>query len=278
MARFSVNELRYPTMPHGTVVASFRNYRDAQAAVDKLADAGFPVETTTIVGSDLHIVERITGRLTLSKVVASSLMQGAWFGMLIGLFYVLFAAPESAVPILLGGVAMGAAFGLAAGVIPYLLSGGERDFSSAKQVVASRYDVLATTEVGRVRSLLAGARGAISMTDAPIGQPGPTAASSAGAAGVAAAGGHAADGPTQFGSRADEEPKFGVRLSPEQLAAHLAAQKARLASATDPKQGEQSPAGVKADALVAEQGSSEQAAKAQETGERDEDDPFVPRS
>ena len=45
------------------VVASYESYAEAQAAVDALSDQRFPVERLSIVGSDLRIVEQITGRL-----------------------------------------------------------------------------------------------------------------------------------------------------------------------------------------------------------------------
>ena len=45
-------------------VASFGTYEEAQEAVDRLSDDGFAVESLDIVGSDLRLVERVTGRLT----------------------------------------------------------------------------------------------------------------------------------------------------------------------------------------------------------------------
>ena len=45
-------------------VARFDDYSSAQRAVDRLSDDGFPVEQLDIVGSDLQLVERVTGRLT----------------------------------------------------------------------------------------------------------------------------------------------------------------------------------------------------------------------
>lgn len=42
-------------------VASYDDYAAAQAAVDRLSDEGFPVEHLDIIGSDLRLVERVTG-------------------------------------------------------------------------------------------------------------------------------------------------------------------------------------------------------------------------
>ncbi len=42
-------------------MARFDDYEAAQRAVDRLSDNGFPVEKLDIVGSDLRLIERVTG-------------------------------------------------------------------------------------------------------------------------------------------------------------------------------------------------------------------------
>src|SRR5712672_441143 len=71
-------------------VASFSSYDEAQAAVDRLSDDGFPVEHLEIVGSDLRLVERVTGRLTKRRAGGAGAASGAWFGLMIGLVVGLF--------------------------------------------------------------------------------------------------------------------------------------------------------------------------------------------
>ena len=44
-----------------TMIASYGDYAGAQRAIDYLSDKGFPVEHTAIVGSDLRLVEQVTG-------------------------------------------------------------------------------------------------------------------------------------------------------------------------------------------------------------------------
>ncbi|MFC7406428.1 general stress protein [Georgenia alba] len=134
-----------PTMPTGVEVASYSTYLEAQKAVDYLSDKAFPVQKVTIVGTDLRLVERITGRLTYARVAGAGAMSGAWFGLLISLLLLLFTPSGQQFPIL-AGVLMGAAFGILAGVVSYALTGGRRDFTSASQVVASRYAVLCEPE------------------------------------------------------------------------------------------------------------------------------------
>ena len=74
-----------PTPPTGYAVAAYPAYAQAQAAVEYLAKQDFTVENVTIVGSDLQLVERVTGRLTRGKVVAAGAASGAWMGLFVGL-------------------------------------------------------------------------------------------------------------------------------------------------------------------------------------------------
>jgi hypothetical protein len=47
--------------------ATFDDYASAQRAVDRLSDDGFGVDKLDIVGSDLRLIERVTGRLTKAR-------------------------------------------------------------------------------------------------------------------------------------------------------------------------------------------------------------------
>jgi len=75
-----------PKMPTGTEVASYQTYAQARAAVDFLSDSGFDVSSITIVGTDLHMVERVTGRLTIARASLSGASSGALWGALMGMF------------------------------------------------------------------------------------------------------------------------------------------------------------------------------------------------
>ena len=57
---------------------SYATYEEAQRAVDHLADSDFPVRDVTIVGVDLMLVERVIGRLTWGRVLASGAASGAF--------------------------------------------------------------------------------------------------------------------------------------------------------------------------------------------------------
>ncbi len=123
-------------------VASYDDYADAQRAVDLLSDDGFPVEHLDIVGSDLRLVERVTGRLTKGRAASAGAASGAWFGLLMGLLLGIFTS-GSWFGLLLVGAAVGAAWGAVFGYLGHAATRGARDFASARTLVAARYDVVA---------------------------------------------------------------------------------------------------------------------------------------
>jgi len=145
---------RVPTLPAGDEVAAYDTYLEAQQAVDYLSDHKFPVEHVTIVGTDLRMVERVTGRLTYGRVALAGALSGAWFGFFVGLLLSLFGG-ATAGGVLLVAIGLGAGFGLLFSVLSYALTGGRRDFTSSSQIVASTYAILCGTEqAGEARSML----------------------------------------------------------------------------------------------------------------------------
>src|SRR3954467_10939259 len=71
-------------------LAVYDDYAAAQKAVDFLSDREFPVQHLMIVGTDLKRVERITGRLTWSRVALGGVFSGLWLGLFVGLVFSLF--------------------------------------------------------------------------------------------------------------------------------------------------------------------------------------------
>ncbi len=142
-SRSGPNTPSMPTPPSGWPIGSYTTYGEAQYAVDHLADHDFPVQEVTIVGVDLMLVERVTGRLSWARVLGGGAASGAWFGLFVGLIMGLFS-PEGAWfgPVLVG-LGTGVVFGLIFAAVGYASTRGRRDFSSASQLVAGRYDVLA---------------------------------------------------------------------------------------------------------------------------------------
>lgn len=133
-----------PEPPEGWPVGSYAKYEEAQRAVDHLADNDFPVADLTIVGVDLMLVERVVGKLTWARVLLAGAGSGAWIGLFVGILLSLFATPpgQSGFPQILTGLVIGVIFGLISAAVPYGASKGRRDFTSASQLVAGRYDVL----------------------------------------------------------------------------------------------------------------------------------------
>jgi hypothetical protein len=131
-----------PTPPTGWPVGSYATYEEAQRAVDYLADSDFPVGDVTIVGVDLMLVERVIGRLSWGRVLISGAASGAWFGLFVGLLLSFFSQPGIGFGPILLGLVSGIVFGLVFAAVGYGASRGRRDFTSASQMVAGRYDVL----------------------------------------------------------------------------------------------------------------------------------------
>jgi len=131
-----------PTPPTGWPVGSYATYEQAQRAVDHLADADFPVRDVTIVGVDLMMVERIVRRLTWGRVLMQGAASGAWFGLFVGLLLGLFSSADGSVRPIITGLVSGILFGMVFAAVGYGASRGRRDFTSASQIVAGRYDVL----------------------------------------------------------------------------------------------------------------------------------------
>ena len=146
------------SMPLGGVqVGSYDSYEQAQAAVDYLSDEKFAVENVTIIGSDLRMIEKVTGRMSMGRAVAAGAAGGAWWGLFVGLLLGIFSASGSAwIGAVLGGLVIGLAFGAAFGGMGYAATRGKRDFTSTSKIVASRYDVMCNPpQAEDARALLA---------------------------------------------------------------------------------------------------------------------------
>jgi hypothetical protein len=133
------------TVPTGDTVGSYTSYLDAQKAVDYLADQQFPVHMVSIVGNELKMVERVTGRLSYPRVALSGALSGMWFGLFVGVMLSFFA-PSPGYFSILASVLMGAAFFMLFGIVTYAMQRGKRDFTSTSQVVATNYDVVVSVE------------------------------------------------------------------------------------------------------------------------------------
>jgi len=170
------------SVPQGDTVGSYTSYLDAQKAVDYLADQQFPVQLVSIVGNDLKMVERVTGRLSYPRVALSGALSGMWFGLFVGVMLSFFT-PAGGPFSIITSVLMGAAFFMLFGIVTYAMQRGKRDFTSTSQVVATNYDVIVAVEAAHeARRLLhqlpmnqsqaAAPQANYNQTNAPFQQPG----------------------------------------------------------------------------------------------------------
>lgn len=143
--------------PADTVsLGSYPSYAEAQSVVEHLADQRFEVETTQIVGSDLHMVEQITGRLTWPRALVGGIASGAWFGLFVGLLLTILTTVSFGRAMAFG-LTWGAIFGGIFAGVGYGLTTGRRDFTSRNAIIPSRFEVLvAATHSEQARTVLAG--------------------------------------------------------------------------------------------------------------------------
>lgn len=175
-ANTSLFKLEYPQS-----VGIYGTYEEAQKAVDYLADQNFPVANLAIVGTDLKLMERVTGRRTWASVLSQGVMSGISTGLMVGLFMILLFPNEN----FLGQLALALGIGITIGVLfsglGYAMSRGRRDFTSVSQTIANKYEILCEHKVvARAREMLAQAPGARAAQfdprtmppPAPMGYPG----------------------------------------------------------------------------------------------------------
>jgi hypothetical protein len=124
------------------VLGTYDTYLEAQAVVDRLSKAEFPVKQLSIVGTDLKTVERVTGKLTYARASGAGAASGAWFGLFFGLILFLFTSNPNSLAFVGAAVLIGAGFGMIFGIVSYTMSRRRRDFTSIHQVLASNYQII----------------------------------------------------------------------------------------------------------------------------------------
>ena len=152
----SLFKLEYPQS-----VGVFDTYAEAQKAVDHLADNDFPVKNLAIVGTDLRLMERVTGRRTWGTVLGQGVMSGLSTGFIVAIFMMVLFPGQNFLNQLLTALVIGVFIGLLFAVLGYLVSRGQRDFTSITQTVATKYELLCEHKVvAQAREILGRAPGA----------------------------------------------------------------------------------------------------------------------
>lgn len=147
----SLFKLEYPQS-----VGLYDTYPEAQKAVDFLADQNFPVANLAIVGTDLKLMERVTGRKTWGTVLTQGVMSGLSTGFIVAIMLMIFFPRENFVSQLLTALLIGVSIGLLFAVLGHAMSRGQRDFTSISQTVATKYEILCEHKVaGQAREVLA---------------------------------------------------------------------------------------------------------------------------
>jgi hypothetical protein len=155
-----------------SVVGVYRHIDDAEDAVQKLSEGGFPIQHVSIVTKDLGTERKVHGFVTSCDVAKSSARTGAWVG---GIFGALVGAAFLWVPgvgpmivagslaaAMLGGVEGAVAGAAAAGILGWLTSLGiskEHILKYEESVRAGRCLVIAhgtPEETAKARQILAG--------------------------------------------------------------------------------------------------------------------------
>ncbi|MEZ0107420.1 hypothetical protein ABH920_001412 [Catenulispora sp. EB89] len=136
-------------------LGSYPTYAQAQGVIERLADQQFEVETTEIIGTELRMVEQVTGRLTWPRALVGGIATGAWFGLFAGLLIDILTSVSLGRALLLG-LTWGVVFGGVYTAVGYGLIAGRRDFTSRSAIVPNRFEVLvAAAHSDRAHALLA---------------------------------------------------------------------------------------------------------------------------
>lgn len=209
-------------LPDGTEVASYGSYEEALAALEVLASNDFEVEQVSVVGTDLYSVERIMGRVTWARAVSSAVMNGALWGAMIG---IVLSINQGNTMVWVGACMLAGAFMTAClSTSLFFMRRRRRDFYSQSQVVAGRYAVIIAKAAGSDRI-----REAFELLQKTQGnQMRPRRVRAA----------RETSGPTEYGSRPDEQPRFGVRLS---QAADVPQEQAQPTASSDHSKAEGAP-------------------------------------
>ncbi|WP_430592563.1 general stress protein [Humidisolicoccus flavus] len=142
-------------LPRGTVVGTYETYEGAQRAMARLAKAELDLPALTIVGSDLRIVEQITGKLSWGRVALNGAFRGVMFGILFTLISLLLFPDALTQGVLLYPL-VGVAVGMLLSITLHSLSKRRRTYASVQQVVAAKYEIIAAGAVAFKASTILG--------------------------------------------------------------------------------------------------------------------------
>ena len=134
------------SLPRGETLATFDAYVSAQKLINSLVSEGVPFRSLSIVGTDVNLVERVTGKIGYGRAALSSAMSGSWLGVLAGLIFVIVSPTDVITPIVAGGI-IGAGIGMVVGMVLFTLAGSNRrSYRSMQHIIAQSYRVVVEPE------------------------------------------------------------------------------------------------------------------------------------
>ncbi|GGA59840.1 hypothetical protein GCM10011490_07450 [Pseudoclavibacter endophyticus] len=135
-------------------MGSYETYERAQAAVDQLARADFPLGEVSIVGSTLKSVERVTGKMNAGRAALGGLLSGVMLGVFVGLL-VLILTPQAGLTTLLPVMMVAIGFSVLWSLLTHVMNPRKKEFTSVMQILAAHFDVVVGPELaGRARQVL----------------------------------------------------------------------------------------------------------------------------
>ncbi|MCK8466526.1 hypothetical protein M0722_04930 [Microbacterium sp. KSW4-16] len=142
----------------GEIVASTRDYENAQKTVSKLIAGEVPARDIAIVGQSVRTVERVTGKLGYAAAARSGAINGVLIGLFLSAILVL-GNPEVPIQLFVGFVLIGVAVGMLLSLVTYAIVRRRRDFASVTQFAADHYEVtVQAASLAKARDVLGATR------------------------------------------------------------------------------------------------------------------------
>lgn len=143
-----------PEIPQGVTLGEYSNYAEVSKAVNKLAEAEFPVKNVVIIGSDLKSIEQVTGRMNYLRSTLRGATNGIWLGLMYCLFMVVLT-PEVNTNMFLAALLIGAAAGGLIGLMLNIFGRKRKGYTSVSGMLASSFVLLVAPEFAeKARSIL----------------------------------------------------------------------------------------------------------------------------
>lgn len=117
------------------LIASYPRHEDAEEAVDRLVRRRFPVQHLAIVGRNIAMVERVTGKMGFFRMALIGSIIGFFIGTILG---TLLVPHLLTVPGMIVGAIVGAIVGIAERALHYA-----HDFSAETRHGSGRYSLMA---------------------------------------------------------------------------------------------------------------------------------------